>query len=448
MGVVIETHFWEPSISFYLFLFAACFSSILFRSHFENSTRSNPVIDSTPASFFRFQRRFLFVYAICSVVGGLHSVFGEVEFSFYGFNREQMVTALAIGCVAALFAGTFLGVFSDFIGHNKTCVLFCLLHLFAGILKSFTRHPSIIIPNVCLAIASSIFGFSFESWMVVEHEKLGYRQDLLVDSFWLMTFSESASLIGSQALANLLVTRDSQKGVAFPSFVAAILAIVCVIYVSRWWSGIVPASSISNYKMVFSACILRDKRIWLLCWAQACLEFSVKIFWIFWAPMIVADGREIHLSLIYPCLLGAKMLGSTACPWFLNGPLWTTVEDLLAAAFTTASLALFVIAHDYQEIKFLVAVFCIFLACVGLISPSLARMRTMLVPNELRAGMMSLSSVPANAALLLVLIQNGRHRNLSNSSIMAVSALGLSTAAICIYLLKRWTKQHQEWHKL
>ncbi|XP_068651013.1 uncharacterized protein [Aristolochia californica] len=448
MGVVIETHFWEPSTSFYLFLFAACFSSILFRPYFNNPTRSAPVIDSTPTTFFRFQSRFIFVYSVCSVVGGLHSVFGELEFSFYGFSREQMVTALAIGCAAALFAGTFLGVFSDLIGHKKASVLFCILHLFVGLLKSFTRHPTIIISNVCLAIASSIFGFSFESWMVVEHEKLGHRRDLLIDSFWLMTFSESASLIGSQALANLIVSLDSQKGVALLSFIAAILAIVCLIYVCRWWSGSVPTSSINNYKMLFSACILKDKRIWSLCWAQACLEFSVKIFWILWAPIIVADGRVIRLSLIYPCLLGAQMLGSTACPWFLNGPLWTTVEDLLAAAFSTASLALFVVAHGYQEIKFLVAVFCIFLGCVGLISPSLAKMRTILVPNELRAGMMSLSSVPANAMLLLVLIQNGRHRNLTNSSIMAVSALGLSTAAICIYLLKRWTKQHQQWHKL
>ncbi|KAG9446610.1 hypothetical protein H6P81_012738 [Aristolochia fimbriata] len=448
MGVVIETHFWEPSNSFYIFIFVACFASIFFRPHFSDSTRSVPVIDSSPASFSRFQRRFLFVYSICSVIGGLHSVFGEVEFSFHGFSREQMVAALATGCAAALVASIFLGVFSDFIGHKKACLLFCILHVFVGLLKCFTRHPSIIISSVCLAIMSSIFGFSFESWMVVEHEKVGHKQDFLVDTFWLMTFSESASLIGSQALANLLVSWDPQNIVALPSLVAAILAVVCIIYISRWWSGIGPTSSISNYKMVFSACILKDKRIWPLCWAQACLDFSVKVFWIFWAPTIVADGRQIRLSMIYPCLLGAQMLGSTSCPWFLSGPLLTTVEDLLAAAFSTASLALFVVAHDYQEIKFLVAVFCIFLSCVGLISPSLARMRTMLVPNEVRAGMMSVSSVLANGVLLLILIQNSQHRNLSNSSIMSLSGLGLSTAAICIYLLKRWTKHHQEWHKL
>ena len=119
---------------------------------------------------------------------------------------------------------------------------------------------------------------------------------------------------------------------------------------------------------------------------------------------------------------------------------------------------------DLQEIAVLVTLFCLFHACVGLILPSLAKLRTMYaklsvlshnfrrvsckfcyaffvvprfcglnptilpmkkkksyvdlffkfsavncvyryVPNELRGGMISLSLAPANAAILLFLIQ-------------------------------------------
>jgi TRAP-type uncharacterized transport system fused permease subunit len=107
---------------------------------------------------------------------------------------------------------------------------------------------------------------------------------------------------------------------------------------------------------------------------------------------------------------------------------------------------------NMQEIGVLVTLFCLFHACVGLILPSLARLRTMYaklsvlslnfgstyqkkkkkkkikvlavnffmwicvdssaincvnryVPNELRGGMMSLSLAPANAAILLFMIQ-------------------------------------------
>nr|POF21654.1 hypothetical protein CFP56_24776 [Quercus suber] len=105
---------------------------------------------------------------------------------------------------AALFVGTFLGVLSDLIGQAKFCLIFCILHLFVGIWKRVTSHPSVLVASTCLSLTSSIFSFSFETWMVVQHEKQGHRQDSMSDTFWLMTFFESASFIGSQVLANWL----------------------------------------------------------------------------------------------------------------------------------------------------------------------------------------------------------------------------------------------------
>jgi hypothetical protein len=70
------------------------------------------------------------------------------------------------------------------------------------------------------------------------------------------------------------------------------------------------------------------------------------------------------------------------------------------------------------------------------------------VPNELRGGMISLSLTPANAAILLFLIQGGYYRNIGNSTILAVAALGLLTAAGSMHVLKRLGKQpYQNWHK-
>lgn len=38
-----------------------------------------------------------------------------------------------------------------------------------------TAHPSVWVASVCLSLASSIYSFSFETWMVVEHEKVRVR---------------------------------------------------------------------------------------------------------------------------------------------------------------------------------------------------------------------------------------------------------------------------------
>lgn len=67
-----------------------------------------------------------------------------------------------------------------------------------------------------------------------------------------------------------------------------------------------------------------------------------------WTILWQADGREVSLGLIYPCLLGAKMLGCTGFPWLIQGPLVLRTEEYLVYAFIITGLALSVVAYDYQ----------------------------------------------------------------------------------------------------
>ncbi|GLU13472.1 hypothetical protein SLE2022_301080 [Rubroshorea leprosula] len=448
MGVLIESSVWEPVPSIHIFIFLSCFFSLSLFPYY--LSKHAPVKSPSPfdhATFSpRFQRNFLFIYSLAAVMEGLWSVYGEYELAYYGVSKQETVSYLCIGFGASLLLGSFLGVFSDLMGQEKFCLLFCILHLFVGILKRITAGPSIWIANICLSLATSIFSFSFETWVVVEHKRLGHRQDALNDTFWLMTFFESASLIGSQVLANWMLGSNLEKGIAGPSSAVIFLAIMGIIFVSGSWKGTSETPPFKDYRVSFYSYILDDKRIWLLVFAQGCLQFSVVIFWILWAPTLVADGREVHLGLVYPCLMGARMLGSTVFPWLISASLRT--EDCLACAFLILGLVMSIIAYDYQEIGILVTLFSLFHACVGLILPLLARLRTMYVPNELRGGMISLSLAPADAAALLFLMQRGYNQNIENSTMIAFAALGLCIAAGCMNALKRWGKQpYQNWHK-
>ncbi|KAH9663878.1 Major facilitator superfamily domain-containing protein 5 [Citrus sinensis] len=404
MGVTIESSVWEPSPFLYIFIFLSCFFSIFLLPSKSSSSSSSSLFDhSNSSSFVPFQRNFLLLFSLASVMEGLWSVFGEYELVYYGVAKEQMMLLLCAGFSAALFVGSFLGMISDLIGQKKVCLIFFILHLFVGVWKSITAHPSVWVANICLSLASSIFSFNFETWVAIEHEKQGQRQDILSDTFWLMTFFESAALIGGQVLANWLVGIDVKKGVVPSSTASVFLSILGIICVSRGWTEN-PKMAFDDYRTSFFTYIFGDKRIWLLVLAQACLQFSIALFWILWAPTLVADGREVHLGLIFPSLLGARMLGSTVFPWLISGPSSFRTEDCLLYAFVVLGFVFSIIAYDYQEIGILVALFCLFHACVGLILPSLARLRTMYVPNELRGGMISLSLAPANAAILLFLL--------------------------------------------
>ncbi|KAL5556837.1 hypothetical protein UlMin_039073 [Ulmus minor] len=455
MAVVIETSLWDPNPWLYILIFLAClFSIVLFpyTSKKYGSSGKSPVLFDhgiSSSSFQRFQRNFLLLYSLASVLEGLSSAFGEFELAYYGVNREQIVLSLCVGYAASLFFGPLLGVFSDLIGPKKACLIFCILHLFIGLWRRTIAPPSILVASICLSLSASIFSFSFETWMVVQHEKQGHRQDTLSDTFWLMSFFESASLIGSQVLSNWLVGNDVEKKLLSPSFAAIFFAIIGIICITKGWAEVPQTATFKEYKMSFYAYIFGDKRIWLLAWAQACLHFSIAVFWILWAPTVVADGREVSLGLIYPCLLGSRMLGGTIFQWLIGGPSSLRTEDCLVYAFVTLGLVMSVTAYNYQEIEVLVTLFCLFHFAVGLISPSLARLRTMYVPNELRGGMISLSQAPANAATLLFLVQGGYYRNIENATIMAIAGLGLFSAAGSMHVLKRWGKQpYQNGHKL
>ncbi|KAG4115138.1 hypothetical protein ERO13_D12G072900v2 [Gossypium hirsutum] len=440
MGIVIETFIWEPSSSVFIFIF---FSSFLLLSLFpfylskhapttkSSSLSDHPFSSSSP----RFQLYFLLLYSLASVLDGLWLVYGEFELVYYGISKEDTVTFMLIGFGAALFVGSLLGLVSDLIGRKKTCLVFFILHLIVGIWKMVAPSPSFWVANLCLSLATSIFSFSFETWAVVEHDKPGHRQDILNETFWLMTFFESASLIGSQVIGNWMVGGNLEKGIGSPSIAATLLAILGIACMSRHYDGTTKIMTFKDYRMSFSVYILGDRRIWLLACAQACLHFSIAVFWILWAPTLVADGREAFLGLIYPCLLGARMLGSTVFPWLINASLRT--EDCLTCAFVVQALLLSIIAYDYEEIGVLVTQFSLYHACIGLILPLLARLRTMYVPNELRGGMISLSLAPANAAILFILMQRGYYRTIENSTMIAFAAVGLFMAAGCMYVLKR-----------
>ncbi|KAJ6288753.1 hypothetical protein OIU76_024686 [Salix suchowensis] len=374
-------------------------------SFFQQISLSLPFADQSlsPTS----HRYFLFLYSLASAMEGVWSVFGDFEFVYSGTSKEQILFSLILGFGSSLLLAPLLAFLFDSIGgHNKACLVFCILHLFVGIWKRIVpqSHPCVWFLTLSSSLATGIFSFAFEAWIVLENENQGYRLRALTNTFWLMTFIESASLIGSQVLVNWLLASDVDTGIASSSTATIFIAIIGIFCVTKGWKQTPHSAPVKDRRWMSYINIFSDKRILLLGFAHACLQFSIAIFWILWAPTLVADGREVHLGLIYPCLMGSRMLGSTVCPWLFGGSSSLRIEDCLVYAFTVMGLALSIVAYDYQEIGVLVSLFCLFHAGVGLIIPSLARLRTIHVPNELRGGMISLSLAPANAAILFLLI--------------------------------------------
>lgn len=79
-----------------------------------------------------------------------------------------------------------------------------------------------------------------------------------------MTFLESASLIGSQVLANWLVSsNDVHKNMVSPSTATAILALLCIIFIAREWRESSPVT-FKEYRVSLKTHIFSGKDISLL----------------------------------------------------------------------------------------------------------------------------------------------------------------------------------------
>lgn len=60
-----------------------------------------------------------------------------------------------------------------------------------------------------------------------------------------------------------------------------------------------------TYISVFASA---DKRIWLLIWAQACVQFALAALWILWAPTVVVSFLLLIVYHIIFIRVGSGML--------------------------------------------------------------------------------------------------------------------------------------------
>ncbi|RVX20009.1 hypothetical protein CK203_004727 [Vitis vinifera] len=97
------------------------------------------------------------------------------------------------------------------------------------------------------------------------------------------------SLFG-QVLANGLLGSDVKKSVVVPSIASGTLAMITITYITKCWAETPRMAIFKDCRMSFYTCISCDRRIWLLARAQPCIHFSIAVFWILWAPTLVADG--------------------------------------------------------------------------------------------------------------------------------------------------------------
>lgn len=396
-----------------------------------------------PVSFVAFQRTFLAVFFLASVADALQMVYSEALYESFGLRRKEIATLFAVGYGSSLSLGTIIAASADYIGRKRACMLYGFFQVLGCLAKQYPDFRVLCFAHVSLGIATSLLYSSFESWMIVEHEKMGFRQEWLSESFWLMAFSNGIVATGSGALANAVANYQGFIGPA-PLILATVTALLSILVVKRAFTENVGTSSNLWRPLEHAIQSLSDKKVLLLGWTQVCFDFSVIIFWFLWTPTLVADGREVHSGVIFTRLMASMMIGTTIAACLLQGPYYLRPEIFLPYVLIVGGLSLFLPAYAHQELRVLLWCFCVFHICVGVALPSLARLRSMYIPNDRRAAVMSIYRVPVYAAVLVVMIKGGLQQRLDNSTIFGAAIVGLLSGAGCIYHIERTRGLTQE----
>ncbi|KAG6557965.1 hypothetical protein Mapa_000144 [Marchantia paleacea] len=429
---------WEGPKWLYAFLLGLC--ALLLYGQSVLATKAKPTEKyfwHSPPAFVDFQRRFLGIFFLFTLTEGLQTVYGEAVYEHYGYARREIGILIVTVHASSLFLGTFLGVAADCIGRRRATIFCGLLQLVGCLARQSRNFYVLCLANVCHGLAISLFPTALEAWLNAEHERLGFRQEWLSRTFWVMALGMGIAAIGVGAFANLMVDRFA-LGLISPTFVAAAIAALCVFLVLNGWVENVGTQQAQLSKALVNACqALTDRRTLLLGWIQATFDISLSAFQFLWTPTLVADGRDIHSGMIYAYLMASLMLGSAIAALLLCGPFNARPESFLPLIFVAASLALLVPAYDHQEIGVLVTAFCAYHICVGISLPSLAYLRSIYIQNDRRAGVLSLYHIPVHMGMLFILIEGGILKHLENSTIFYLCILGLLSGCVALHSLDK-----------
>eukprot|EP01036_Dinobryon_divergens_P040509 gene40509-53570_t len=158
-------------------------------------------VNSKPTTKFRwFQLQYLSVYLIIMLADWLQ---GTNMYTLYMSYGMSVGTLFLTGFLSSAVFGTFLGIYVDKWGRRLGCLTFCILEVIINLLEHIPSMPPLIVGRILGGLSTSLLFSAFESWMVSEHRKRGFSEDLLASTFAISSWGNGMMAIMAGILAQI-----------------------------------------------------------------------------------------------------------------------------------------------------------------------------------------------------------------------------------------------------
>lgn len=418
-------------------LVVANMSSFIYHHRSQNHKqrrRGIPQDEQSETAATKFQREFLFVYAlvvaadwlqVCENSFSLRAVLiltratvqGPYTYAIYKYEKklEEHTVALlyASGFVSGAASAPFAGQLADHYGRRAACVAYCICYGITCLTMLSRNLYALYLGRFFGGIATTLLFSVFEAWMITEYHLLQLDESRvsLSQVFANMTTTSTITAIFSGIIGNGLVQCfDARLGPFLASLVCCIGAGVLILVMWRENYGSVDKSKktpgVQKLKRRMLGALTNPK-VMALNFASCCFEGSMYLFVFFWSAALkrvrVKSGNqdELPFGIIFSSFMCSMMAGSRI----------TAIQDQLYSKDSTLNTLMFVFAitsgafaistmldHEYM----LFWAFCVVEGCVGAYFPKMALMKSNIVDDYARGGVYSALRLPLNVFVVVV----------------------------------------------
>lgn len=373
-----------------------------------------------PQNFISFRNGYLFVYSLMMAGDWLQGPYVYALYQHYGYSTGDIGKLFIAGFGSSMIFGTVVGSMADKYGRKNAALTYVVTYILSCITKHWSDYGVLMLGRLFGGIATSLLFTAFESWLVAEHFKRGYEAEWLDKTFAKAIFLGNGLVsIVSGLLANYLVT-DMSLGPVAPFDAAAFFLAVGGIVIFFTWSenkgdGSDNTTVQQGMRQAYEA-IKNDKRVFYLGAMQSLFEASMYSFVFLWTPALGPNGEDIPHGMIFATMMVACMVGSSIASRIMSRP-DMKVERYMQGVFLISAGALavpvfikfFGLGEGVKggpitfEGKIQMLGFLVFEAMVGIFWPSMMKMRSQYVPEEVRSTVMNFFRIPLNLFVCVIL---------------------------------------------
>jgi MFS family permease len=397
-----------------------------------------------------FQRDYLVVFVCAFFADWLKGPYVYALYEAYGFSPNQIAMLFLVGFGVSGISGPFIGAAADIFGRRKLCVAYFATYILSALCKPINSYAMLMIGRLLGGLGTSLLYTVFESWMVAEHNRRGYPNSLLDD-----TFAKSTLYNGLSAVAAGLIAQAGASVMGFvgPFIVALIpLAFGLVMTLRTWRDDSADRSAVSGggsgdesspskakqgvkqssapsqpqasvMSTVHDAmtAMNSDLRIWCLGMSQSLFEGAMYTFVFLWSPALCegltkSEIAAVPYGLIFSAFMIMVMAGSSMFSILLQRHKLEVLPFVVHGASIVCCLGT-VASLGWSQGVFVT--FVVFEMICGIFFPVFGSLRAVYVPEKQRSTIMNFFRVPLNLFVVVVLVKK---KHMTNETTFLVCA--------------------------